>query len=155
MFGGAQAGTDRRTGRPPRFGRGGPCVGYGRRLTVVALEEVEGVFVAELRGDVLAEALFEQALENGHFVCAVEQVWDIRAVKVSAECDGVLSAKVEPVLNVGGDLIERDGLARLALGALNEEIAAVVETNDATASASLGKLGVCEVARVVADSAGI
>ena len=122
---------------------------------MVALEEIEGVFVAELRGDVLAEALLEQALENGHFVCSVEQVWDIRAVEVSAECDGVLSAKVEPVLNVGGDLIERDGFARLALGALREEEAAVVEANDATASANLGKLGVCEVARVVADNAGV
>ena len=132
-----------------------PAGGYGRRLTVVAFEEVEGVSVAELRGDILAEALFEQVLENGHFVCTVEQVWDIRAVKVSAECDGVLSAKVEPVLYVGGDLIERDGLACLSLCTLNEEIAAVVEADDATAGANLGELGVCEVARMVADGTGV
>ena len=122
---------------------------------MVALEEGEGVFIAEFCGDGLAEAPFEELLEGGHLVSAIEQVRDVGTVEVPAERDGVLSAKIEPVLDVGGDLIERDGLARLALCALNEEIAAVVETNDATASANLGKLGVCEVARVVADGAGV
>ena len=117
-----------------------------------ALEEGEGVLGAELARHGLAKAGGEKDLEVRHRLRAVQERRHVAAVEVAAERDGVLAAELEPVLDVGGNVVEGHAPGRSAVA---QEGTAVGEAHDAAAVDDCAELVVGEVAGMAADGAGV
>ena len=71
-----------------------------RDAKLIALEEGKGIIAAELLHHGLAKVLGEHVLEFGHLAGIGEESGHRGTVPVATECDDVLAAQVEPVLDM-------------------------------------------------------
>ena len=126
-----------------------------RNEKLEALEEGKCVIAAELLHYGFAKALGEHVLEFGHLAGIGEERGYCGAVPVAAECDGVLTAQVEPVLDMGRQLVEGDICSGLVGGLVRKELAAVVKADNAALIEDGAELVVGEVALDAADGAGV
>ena len=126
-----------------------------RDVKLIALKEGKRVVAAELLHHGLAKMLGKHVLELGHLAGIGEESGHRGAVPVATECDDVLAAQVEPVLDMCRQLVEGDVCGGLVGCVVGKELAAVVEADDTARVANGAELVVGKVAFDAANRTGV